>query len=60
VKKRLISPVSPGIILDFNKQDEVVGIEVLRVKNRIPLASLKLRLGLAAWACRWQLICFAL
>ena len=33
--------VHPGIILDFNKNDEVVGVEVLRVKNRIPLASLK-------------------
>lgn len=33
--------VHPGIILDFNRQDEVVGIEILRVKNRIPLASLK-------------------
>jgi uncharacterized protein YuzE len=33
--------VHPGIILDFNKKDEVVGVEVLRVKNRIPLASLK-------------------
>jgi uncharacterized protein YuzE len=33
--------VHPGIVLDFNKQDEVVGIEVLRVKNRIPLANLK-------------------
>ena len=33
--------VHPGIVLDFNKQDEVVGIEVLRVKNRIPLANLR-------------------
>ena len=33
--------VHPGIILDFNKNDEVVGVEVLRVKNRIPLTSLK-------------------
>jgi uncharacterized protein YuzE len=33
--------VRPGVILDFNSQDEVVGIEVLRVKNRIPLANLK-------------------
>ncbi len=30
--------VHPGIILDFNRQDEVVGAEVLRVKNRILLA----------------------
>jgi len=33
--------VRPGVILDFNSQDEVVGIEVLCVKNRIPLANLK-------------------
>jgi uncharacterized protein YuzE len=33
--------VHPGIILDFNKQNEVVAVEVLRVKSRIPLASLK-------------------
>jgi uncharacterized protein YuzE len=33
--------VHPGIILDFNDQDEVVGVEVLRVKNRVPLANLK-------------------
>ncbi len=33
--------VHPGIILDFNRQNEVVGVEVLHVKNRIPLASLK-------------------
>jgi uncharacterized protein YuzE len=33
--------VHPGIILDFNVQNEVVGVEILRVKNRIPLANLK-------------------
>ncbi len=33
--------VHPGIILDFNERDEVVGVEVLRVKDRIPLTSLK-------------------
>jgi len=33
--------VHPGIILDFNERDEVVGVEILRVKNRIPLANLK-------------------
>jgi uncharacterized protein YuzE len=33
--------VHPGIILDFNERDEVVGIELLHVKGRIPLASLK-------------------
>ena len=33
--------VHPGVILDFYERDEVVGVEILRVKNRIPLASLK-------------------
>jgi uncharacterized protein YuzE len=33
--------VHPDIILDFNENNEVVGIEVLRVKNRIPLNTLK-------------------
>ncbi|HUK56599.1 MAG TPA: DUF2283 domain-containing protein [Nitrospiria bacterium] len=33
--------VQPGIILDFNEQNEVVGIEILRVKGRVPLANLK-------------------
>ncbi len=33
--------VYPGIILDFNGCHEVVGFEVLRVKNRIPSANLK-------------------
>ena len=33
--------VHPGVILDFDKQNQVVGVEVLRVKSRIPLANLK-------------------
>ena len=33
--------VYPGIVLDFNADDEVVGIEVLRVQDRVPLANLK-------------------
>ena len=33
--------VHPGIILDFNNRSEVVGIEVLHVKNRISPANLK-------------------
>lgn len=32
--------VHPGIILDFNDRKEVVGIEILQVKQRIPLANL--------------------
>ncbi len=33
--------VQPGIILDFNKEHQVVGVEILRVKERVPLAKLK-------------------
>src|SRR6185503_7790831 len=33
--------VKPGIILDFNAAGEVVGIEVLDVKRRVPSADLK-------------------
>ena len=33
--------VQPGIVLDFNEQIQVVGIEILRVKERVPLANLK-------------------
>jgi uncharacterized protein YuzE len=33
--------VSPGIVLDFNEHDQVVGIEILKVKDRVPLANLK-------------------
>ncbi len=33
--------VQPGIVLDFNGSKQVVGIEILRVKGRVPLANLK-------------------
>ncbi len=33
--------VQPGIVLDFNQENQVVGIEILRVKTRVPLANLK-------------------
>ena len=33
--------VRPGIILDFNDQNQVVGIEILSVKKRVPIADLK-------------------
>lgn len=33
--------VQPGIVLDFNAHSQVVGIEILRVKDRVPLANLK-------------------
>ncbi len=33
--------VQPGIILDFNSSNQVVGIEILRLKERVPSANLK-------------------
>lgn len=33
--------VQPGIILDFDSNEQVVGIEILRVKERVPSADLK-------------------
>jgi len=33
--------VQPGIVLDFNEAKQVVGIEILRVKGRVPLANLR-------------------
>jgi uncharacterized protein YuzE len=33
--------VRPGIVLDFNDKNQVVGIEILKVKNRVPSADLK-------------------
>ena len=33
--------VRPGIVLDFNQRNQVVGIEILRVKERVPLANLR-------------------
>ncbi len=33
--------IQPGIILDFNEQNQVVGLEILKVKNKVPLANLK-------------------
>jgi uncharacterized protein YuzE len=33
--------VKPGVILDFNDENDVVGIEILRVKDRIPPTDLK-------------------
>ena len=31
----------PGIVLDFNADNQVVGIEVLDLKRRVPKADLK-------------------
>jgi uncharacterized protein YuzE len=33
--------VKPGIVLDFNTEKQVVGIEVLDLKRRVPRADLK-------------------
>ena len=33
--------VKPGIVLDFNAKNQVVGIEVLDFKRRVPKADLK-------------------
>jgi uncharacterized protein YuzE len=33
--------VKPGIVLDFNADKQVVGIEVLDLKRRVPKADLK-------------------
>jgi len=33
--------VKPGIVLDYNGKNQVVGVEILNVKKRIPEASLK-------------------
>jgi len=33
--------VKPGIILDFDENNQVVGIELLRIKGRVPLSDLK-------------------
>lgn len=33
--------VQPGVVLDYNEQNQLVGIEILRVQTRVPLANLK-------------------
>ena len=33
--------VKPGIVLDFNDQNQVVAIEILRVRDHVSLANLK-------------------
>jgi len=38
---RIHYDVKPGIVLDFNDQKEVVGIEVLDLKRRVPKADPK-------------------
>ena len=33
--------VRPGVILDFNDKDQVVGIELLDIKGRVPVEMLR-------------------
>ena len=33
--------VQPGIVLDFDANNQVVGVEILRVRERVPSADLK-------------------
>jgi uncharacterized protein YuzE len=33
--------VRPGIVLDYNEEEQVVGIEILDLKRRVPSADLK-------------------
>lgn len=33
--------VKPGIVLDFNQQNQVVGVEILDAGKRVPEASLR-------------------
>ncbi len=30
--------VTPGVVLDFNEHDEVVGVEILRLSKRVSLS----------------------
>ena len=33
--------VQPGVVLDFNDRNQVVGIEIRGVKERVPLSNLR-------------------
>ena len=33
--------VRPGVILDFNDKDQVVGVELLAIKDRVPVEMLR-------------------
>ena len=33
--------VQPGVVLDFNDRNQVVGIEIRGIRDRVPLASLR-------------------
>ena len=43
--------VKPGVILDFNDKNQVVGVELLNVKQRVPEANLKeIKFRLPSWS----------
>jgi len=33
--------VQPGVILDYNEKNQVVGVEILRLRQRVPEEALK-------------------
>ena len=33
--------VQPGVVLDFNARNQVVGIEIRGIRDRVPLANLR-------------------
>jgi len=33
--------VSPGVVLDFNEQEQVVGVEILNLSKRVPKPTLQ-------------------
>jgi uncharacterized protein YuzE len=33
--------VEAGVILDFNEHNQIVGVEILRIKTRVPNANLR-------------------
>jgi uncharacterized protein YuzE len=33
--------VEPGVVIDYNDKNQVVGLEILRLKSRVPNANLK-------------------
>ena len=33
--------VQPGVVLDFNDRNQVVGIEIRGIRDRVPLANLR-------------------
>jgi len=39
--------VYPGIVLDFNEQDQVVGIEVLQLSSRINLTTKNIKVEIS-------------